>query len=64
MTSSPPKHTAAEKGRWEKGEVVITPWESYEKCLKDSAASKRVQRNSGLERTSLSLIVEKGGGQK
>lgn len=39
--------------------MVIAPWESYNKCLKDSAVSKRVPRNSEREGTSLSLIVRK-----
>lgn len=43
--------------------MVITPWESYKKCLKDSAVSKRVQRNS-RERTSLPLIARREGGEK
>lgn len=33
-------------------------------CLQGSAVNKRAQWNSGLERTSLSLIVRKRGGKK
>lgn len=44
--------------------MEIAPWESYKKCLKDSALSKRVQRNSGMEGTSLPFIVRKEGGEK
>ena len=40
------------------------PLGKLEKVSTDSAVSKRVQNNSGMERTSLLLIVRKGGREK
>lgn len=64
VTSSPRRAPAAEKEDGKKERWRSPLGKAIKKCLKDSALSKRVQRNSGMEGTSLPCIVRKGGGEK
>lgn len=64
VTSSPRRVTAAEKEDEKKERWWSPLGKAAKKYLKDSALCKRVQRNSGMEGTSLPFIVRKEGGEK